>query len=77
MFIIWIALVVVGISLSQARQTKKPIKKNLHPLPIEPKLPHVDKINGPAHTTIQHELPEEGYVILNGIKRKLDDCKYL
>lgn len=26
---------------------------------------------------IVHEEPEEGYVILNGIKRKLTDCKNL
>ena len=26
---------------------------------------------------IVHEEPEEGYVILNGIKRKITDCKYL
>jgi hypothetical protein len=26
---------------------------------------------------VVHEEPEEGYVILNGVKRKLKDCKYL
>lgn len=26
---------------------------------------------------IVHEEPEEGYVVLNGIKRKISDCKYL
>lgn len=26
---------------------------------------------------IVHEEPETGYVILNGIKRKISDCKYL
>ncbi len=26
---------------------------------------------------IVHEEPVEGYVILNGIKRKLEDCKHL
>lgn len=26
---------------------------------------------------IVHEEPEEGYVVLNGIKRKITDCKYL
>ncbi|MBQ1476914.1 MAG: hypothetical protein IIZ33_02080 [Erysipelotrichaceae bacterium] len=26
---------------------------------------------------IVHEDPEDGYVILNGVKRKISDCKYL
>lgn len=26
---------------------------------------------------VVHEDPEMGYVILNGVKRKLEDCKYL
>ncbi|MBR3357415.1 MAG: hypothetical protein IKG46_06240 [Solobacterium sp.] len=26
---------------------------------------------------IVHEDPEEGYVILNGVKRRIRDCKYL
>lgn len=26
---------------------------------------------------IVHEDPENGYVILNGVKRKITDCKYL
>ena len=26
---------------------------------------------------IVHEEPEDGYVVLNGVKRKLEDCKHL
>jgi len=26
---------------------------------------------------IVHEDPEKGYVILNGVKRRIEDCKYL
>ncbi len=26
---------------------------------------------------IVHEEPEDGYVILNGVKRKISECKYL
>lgn len=26
---------------------------------------------------IVHEEPETGYVVLNGVKRKIEDCKYL
>ena len=26
---------------------------------------------------IVHEEPEDGYVVLNGVKRKIRDCKYL
>ena len=26
---------------------------------------------------IVHEEPQQGYVILNGVKRKISDCKYL
>ena len=26
---------------------------------------------------IVHEEPEEGYVVLNGVKRRIKDCKYL
>ncbi len=30
----------------------------------------------PTPRYIVHDDPEEGYVVLNGIKRKLEDCKY-
>ena len=31
----------------------------------------------PEKRYIVHEDPEEGYVILNGVKRRIRDCKYL
>lgn len=31
----------------------------------------------PEKRYIVHEEPEEGYVILNGVKRRIRDCKYL
>lgn len=34
-------------------------------------------VPGTERRYIVHEDPEEGYVILNGVKRKLKDCKYL
>ncbi len=33
-------------------------------------------LSGPTPRYIVHDDPEEGYVVLNGIKRKLEDCKY-
>lgn len=33
--------------------------------------------NEPNKRYIVHEDPPEGYVILNGVKRKISDCKYL
>ena len=30
----------------------------------------------PTPRYIVHDDPEEGYVVLNGVKRKLEDCKY-
>ena len=35
---------------------------------------HVDRIE---NEPIKHESPEEGFVILNGIKRRIEDCKNL
>ena len=37
---------------------------------------HQDVINGSEHR-VTHEKPELGYVILNGVKYKLEDCKDL
>lgn len=37
---------------------------------------HQDILNS-THNVIRHEIPEQGYVILNGIKRRIHDCKDL
>lgn len=35
---------------------------------------HADRV---GRKLIKHEDPEEGYVVLNGVKHKIEDCKYL
>ncbi|MBP3890929.1 MAG: hypothetical protein J6D29_02025 [Solobacterium sp.] len=38
---------------------------------------HETNVNDYGRRYIVHEEPEEGYVVLNGIKRKLEDCAKL
>ncbi len=45
-------------------------------LTCETKYGHDHSVPG-ERRYIVHEDPEEGYVVLNGIKRKIKDCKYL
>lgn len=35
---------------------------------------HEDRV---GRTLITHPEPEPGYVVLNGVKRKIEDCRYL
>lgn len=64
-------------SISKANHQKK-----IAPKPIQtqeeiiPKK-HVDTLNGQRPHSIQHDIPEAGYVILNGVKRRIEDCKDL
>lgn len=59
------------------RQAPSPIVENTHQW-HEPKgqygSNHKDMVD---NHVVNHEQPELGYVILNGIKRKLKDCKDL
>ena len=79
-FLIYIVVIIVALSFISA--SKKNIN-NAKPIAIknldeEMSQPHIDKINSNLpNNTYKHDSPEAGYVILNGIKRKLEDCKYL
>jgi hypothetical protein len=89
--LIWIAIVVVFASVITTALKKKrtTIAADGHVIPPEkditcegkenhqhPKLSAMDqKDYGPRY--IVHDDPETGYVILNGIKRKITDCKDL
>ena len=64
-------------ALNSQKRNHSQIRKRLKELG-EPQIDeHIDNINGNSSPTIQHEIPEAGYVVLNGIKRRLEDCKYL
>lgn len=39
--------------------------------------PKGPEMMGPGRYHIAHEIPEEGYVILNGVKRSIYECKDL
>ena len=64
-------------AINNQKRTHSQIRGRLQELG-EPQIDeHIDNINGNSSPTIQHEIPEAGYVVLNGIKRRLEDCKYL
>lgn len=75
-----LVIIVIFIAISAIIDVIKNRKKN-SPIDIhnefEPQEPHIDNLNGSASPSIQHEIPEDGYVVLNGVKRRLEDCKYL
>ncbi len=71
---------------SNAQGRRRPVSSDGHEVPraqdltCETKYGHVHNRLPEYERTpryIVHEDPEEGYVVLNGIKRKISDCKYL
>ena len=86
--IVWfmIAISIFSSILSAVRKKRYGVRSSDgHNVPIEQDLTcetkhgHIHQTEGiePAKRYIVHEDPEEGYVILNGIRRKITDCKDL
>lgn len=86
---IFAIIVMISIAFSALQQGKKKTyyrKVNEAPSPIMEKNHafhepvgeytenHADRI---GRKLVTHEEPEPGYVVLNGIKRRIEDCKYL
>ena len=79
-FLIYIVVFIVALSfISAAKKNVRTINSvTTENLDEEITQPHIDKINSNLPSNAyKHDSPEAGYVILNGIKRKLEDCKYL
>ncbi len=76
--LIFVIIIVISSFFSafgKKTRVNMPAKQNN---PVEEAKPvHIDNINGSRGPSVQHETPEAGYVVLNGVKRKLEDCKYL
>ena len=84
-YVIWFLVIIIGI-IKASKNKKKTISSDGH---VVPKTQDVTCENEFGHNHpnssnpeygrryIVHEEPEEGYVVLNGIKRKISDCKYL
>ncbi len=88
--LVWIIIVGVWVRLASGiKKRRKTIAEDGHVIPPEkditcegkeghfhPKLSAADqKDYGPRY--IVHDDPEIGYVVLNGVKRKISDCKDL
>ena len=80
---VWIAIIAVSSILSSLIRKKPPItfSSDGHAIPrkddftCETKYGHD---HGPSEARyIVHEEPQQGYVILNGVKRRIEDCKNL
>lgn len=73
-------MIVCVITVSKQALSKKqssPIVEETHDAhsPIgESDIDHADRI---SNHLIEHPVPEPGYIVLNGVKRKLSDCKNL
>ena len=82
-YVIWFLVIIIGI-IKASKNKKKTISSDGHVVPkkqdltceteFEHKHPQTNEF---GRRYIVHEEPEEGYVVLNGIKRKISDCKYL
>ena len=82
----WIILVAIFtiVSASRAAAKRRPPQsddghtvKASQDLTCETKYGHNHDSRNAAKRYIVHEDPPEGYVILNGIKRKISDCRNL
>lgn len=81
-FIVWIVvlLAVVVSTLQQIRRKQNTISDDGHRIAKDKDITCNTKFhhNHPQERRyIVHEEPTDGYVILNGRKRKIEDCKYL
>ena len=78
-----ISAIIGGKPAGRNRRTqRRPVSDDGHAVSFDQDLTCETKY-GHDHSTpggrryIVHEDPEEGYVVLNGVKRKIRDCKYL
>ena len=87
-FLVWIVIVLTFFTIIFAStKMKNPLKRRMtvsndgHVVPANEDLT-CETVYGHDHGDRQpryivHEEPVEGYVVLNGIKRSLEECKYL
>ena len=83
--VFWFALAVVSVARSVKKNPRRPvISSDGHEVPEAQDLTcdryghvHEPQTNEFGRRYVVHEDPEEGYVILNGVKRKLTDCRNL
>lgn len=71
------AMAMVAVLGRKAMRPKSPIieRSHRHHEPVgDYEDDHLDRIGS---RLVAHPEPEEGYVVLNGVKRKLEDCKNL
>lgn len=84
LFVVFFVVIAVG-SLVQSlimsnQKTNWPkkvfLKKNdlFHETVGEMDKDHKDRV---GNNLVEHPKAEPGYIVLNGVKRKLEDCKYL
>lgn len=80
--IFWIFIAIICVSAASAGKRRRATRsddghtvRKKEDLTCENKYGHVHADD--HHRYIVHEEPEEGYVILNGVKRKLTDCDKL
>ena len=79
--IFWAVIIIAIISSVAARKRKRMVSDDGHKVKIKEDLTCTTKYGHDhpesGHQYIVHEEPEEGYVVLNGVKRKLKDCAKL
>lgn len=87
-FLVWFIIILTFFSVILAStKIKNPLKKRItvsddgHRVPRSEDLT-CETVYGHDHGNgepryIVHEEPSDGYVVLNGIKRSLEECKYL
>lgn len=81
--IIFIAVISI-VSAALRKAVRRPVRSSdghivpeSQDLTCETEYGHHHAPTPPGSRYIVHEDPPQGYVVLNGIKRKISDCKYL
>jgi hypothetical protein len=81
---IWCAIVGLAVYSSLKKNKGKTISSDGHAVAPGEDLTcenqyghHHDRINGQEPRYVVHSEPTSGYVVLNGVKRKLSDCRDL
>lgn len=83
-YLIVVFMIVAVVVSAAAKIRKQNVSSDGHKVPFSEDLTCTAK-DGHHHTEssefgsryIVHNEPEQGYVVLNGLKRKISDCKYL
>ena len=71
---LFLMFVIYGIVKAQMNKSKSALKPK-QDITCETQYEHDHKDQGERY--IVHDEPEQGYVILNGVKRRIEDCKDL